>query len=150
MSAENFDACVKIILEYEGGESNHPADPGGHTKYGISQTFHLDVDIANLTLDGAKEIYKREYWDRAGCDALSVPLDFAVFDAAVQHGPETAKQMCKKSSGMWENMIMQRMKKYVSWSRINKAARTNFFWGWMNRLYRVIETCEKWNAEEET
>lgn len=141
MAAGNFEHCVNVILGYEGGLSNHPADPGGLTKYGISKTFHPDVDVENLTLEQAKQIYKDEYWDAAGCEDLPEPLDFAVFDASVQHGSYTAKQMLKNAAGMWENMIIQRMERYVRWSKINKAARDNFFFGWMCRLAEVVALC---------
>lgn len=46
----------------EGGYANDPHDPGGETKYGITKRDHPDVDIPNLTEDGAKAIYDAEFW----------------------------------------------------------------------------------------
>ncbi len=35
-----FEKAIGTILEHEGGYVNDPADPGGETKYGISNTDH--------------------------------------------------------------------------------------------------------------
>ena len=53
------------------GYVNDPKDPGGETNYGISKRAYPDVDIKNLTEDGAKDIYKRDYWDKNKCEDLS-------------------------------------------------------------------------------
>ena len=50
-----FDEIIEKVLEHEGGYVNDPDDLGGETKYGITKRFYPDVDIKNLTIDGAKE-----------------------------------------------------------------------------------------------
>ena len=59
----SFDEMVKNIIEREGGAkiTRDPDDPGGTTKYGISQRAHKDVDIENLTYDQAVNIYNEHY-----------------------------------------------------------------------------------------
>ena len=47
----NFDHCITAILTEEGGLVNHSRDPGGLTKYGISQRSYPNLDIQSLTLD---------------------------------------------------------------------------------------------------
>jgi lysozyme family protein len=37
MAASNFDKCFKFILQFEGGFTNDPKDPGGPTNLGITQ-----------------------------------------------------------------------------------------------------------------
>lgn len=59
-----FNLAFIKLMDAEGGYVNDPDDPGGMTKYGISQRAHPDVDIKNLTIDGAKEIYRLEYWEK--------------------------------------------------------------------------------------
>lgn len=54
-------AIVSNIVDREGGVVNHPSDPGGLTKYGISQRAYPDVDIRGLTREGACAIYLRDY-----------------------------------------------------------------------------------------
>jgi lysozyme family protein len=66
--------------------SDHPSDPGGLTKYGISQRAYPGLDIRGLTEAAALAIYRRDYWDRIRGDALPWPLDMAVFDFAFNSG----------------------------------------------------------------
>lgn len=84
------------ILEAEGGLSNDPDDKGGLTKFGISRRSHPDVDIANLTEDGAAAIYRAEYWDAIRGDELPPPLALVVFDAAVLQGVGTATRQLQR------------------------------------------------------
>ena len=63
----DFDIAADFVLTgglvNEGGyEPATAADPGGETKYGISKRFHPNVDVRNLTVEGAKEIYRAEFW----------------------------------------------------------------------------------------
>ena len=43
-------------------------------------------DIKNLTLERAKQLYKRDYWDKCRCDELPNAIRFHVFDVAVNSG----------------------------------------------------------------
>lgn len=86
----NYDEAFEKVIGHEGGYVNHPNDPGGETKYGISKRSYPDEDIAGMTLKRAKEIYKRDYWDKAKCRQLPHPLDFQVFDAGVNSGVKRA------------------------------------------------------------
>jgi lysozyme family protein len=58
-----FEPAVEWVLSHEGVTSDDKDDSGGLTKYGISQAAHPEVDIASLTLDQAKAIYRRSYWE---------------------------------------------------------------------------------------
>ena len=82
----NFDKAFELVIGHEGGYSNNPKDPGGETKYGISKRAYPDVDIRSLTLDRAKAIYRRDYWDALGLDDLPDLIRFDVFDVAVNSG----------------------------------------------------------------
>ena len=48
-----FDEIIEITLEHEGGYVHDPKDLGGETNFGIAGRFYPDVDIKNLTKDGA-------------------------------------------------------------------------------------------------
>lgn len=89
----NFDAAFERVIGHEGGLSDDPQDPGGLTKYGISKRAYPNEDIEKLTLDRAKEIYRRDYWDRIQGDQLPAWIAGQVFDAAVNSGVRQA--------GMW-------------------------------------------------
>ena len=82
----SFETVVHMVLEHEGGYVNHPSDPGGETKYGISKRAYPDVDIAELTKDDAANLYKRDYWDRIKGDELPVGVACVVMDYAVNSG----------------------------------------------------------------
>ena len=58
-----FDEIIEVTLHHEGGYVHDPKDLGGETNYGIAKRFYPDVDIKNLTEEGAKEIYKKDYWE---------------------------------------------------------------------------------------
>lgn len=85
MSA-NFDRAFTIVVGIEGGYVNDPADPGGETKYGISKRRYPDLDIKSLTLDQAKAIYLRDYWNPHDLDDLEYGKALLVFDCAVNGG----------------------------------------------------------------
>lgn len=68
---------------------NHSRDPGGLTKFGISQRSYPDLDIASITLDQAKALYKRDYWDVINGHQFSKGLAL-LLDCAINQGPTTA------------------------------------------------------------
>lgn len=86
----NFDQSFEALIGHEGGYVNDPRDPGGETKFGISKRSYPREDIKNMTLVRAREIYARDYWGPAGCDALPDGIKFDVFDMAVNSGVKTA------------------------------------------------------------
>ncbi len=65
-------------------------DDGGTTRWGIAQRYHPNVDVANLTREGAVAIYRSEYWDKLRCDDLPPGLAFLAFDLAVNPGSHVA------------------------------------------------------------
>jgi len=81
-----FDRTVAFTLRYEGGYVNDPRDPGGETNYGISKRAYPAEDIAGLTINRAKAIYRRDYWDRNRCGSLPPHMAACVFDTAVNGG----------------------------------------------------------------
>lgn len=93
----DFDACFDRLLGHEGGYVCSPADPGGATKYGISKRAYPGEDIENLTVERAKEIYLRDYWGPAGCDAVPDAVRFDLFDAAVNNGVRAAIKLLQRA-----------------------------------------------------
>lgn len=93
----DFETAFTQLLGNEGGYVNDPRDPGGETKFGISKRSYPGEDIAGLTADRAKEIYRRDFWGPAGCDAWPDLVKFEVFDVAVNAGVVTAIKMLQRS-----------------------------------------------------
>jgi lysozyme family protein len=82
----NFDKAFQTVIGHEGNYVNHPDDPGGETKFGISKRAYPNLDIKNLTLDQAKEIYQKDYWTACRCDEMPEPVKYPLFDGAVNSG----------------------------------------------------------------
>jgi lysozyme family protein len=131
--SKKFDRAVALVIESEGGAryTHYAADPGGATKYGISQRAYPALDIAALTEEQAREIYYRDYWTPLGCEFLPWPLCYVLFDTGVLHGPTKAKLWY--SSADWRDILWQRLKHY---SRSNNVG---FVRGWLNRTLAVWE-----------
>lgn len=90
MTAKVWNYAFQVLMDNEGGYVNDPKDSGGETKYGISKKAYPDLDIPNLTLAQAMDIYHKDYWDRCKCDYIPDALSVAVFDFAVNSGVKTA------------------------------------------------------------
>ncbi len=104
MAKENYDFALAQVLKYEGGYTNHPADPGGPTNFGITlndarRYWKKDataMDVKNMPLYVAKTIYRQRYWDSQNCDALPSGVDFCVFDYGVNSGIGRSKKVLVK------------------------------------------------------
>lgn len=100
----SFETAFSFTLGHEGGYVNDSHDPGGETKYGISKRSYPAVDIKSLTLEQAKAIYQRDYWQAASCERMPPKIAIAVFDSAVHHGPTDRDQAAAagaESGGRW-------------------------------------------------
>lgn len=95
-----FDDAFDRVIGHEGGYVNNPADPGGETKFGISKRAYPKVDIKNMTLEGAKDIYRRDYWLAAQCDQYDGAIGFQLFDMAVNSGLSAAAKTLQKAVGV--------------------------------------------------
>lgn len=95
----NFEACVAVILYHEGGYVNDSNDPGGETRFGISKRSFPNVNIKELTLEHAKDLYRRYYWDMCECDKLPDWARLIVFDCAVNQGVPRAVIDLQRISG---------------------------------------------------
>ena len=83
------------MIGIEGNYVDDPSDPGGATKYGISQRAYPTLNIQSLTLDDARNLYKTDYWSKAQCDKLPPALALCLFDSVVNAGPGTASILIK-------------------------------------------------------
>ena len=94
----DFNTAFDRLIGNEGGYTNNPADPGGETKFGISKRAYPDVEIASLTVEQAKAIYLRDFWNVLA-DAHAA-VKFQVFDFAVNAGIPTAIRKLQSSIGV--------------------------------------------------
>ncbi|WP_445117011.1 glycoside hydrolase family 108 protein [Acinetobacter sp. WZC-1] len=113
-----FDEAFKRLIGHEGKFTNDPKDRGNWTtgiigkgtlkgtKFGISAMTYPDLDIQNLTLENAKTIYKRDWWEKISADDLHPAIIFQVWDFAINSGMGTAKRKLQKAAGVAEDGII--------------------------------------------
>lgn len=95
---ERFEEAFAITLDIEKGYIDDPKDSGGKTKYGISQQAYPLLDIKSLTIDDAKSIYKKDYWDKLKLDEIhSKELACSLFDSAVNLGQPTLSRLMQRA-----------------------------------------------------
>lgn len=98
----NFERCFSIVIMKEGGYSNNPYDSGGETMFGITkETARRNGYLGkmkDLTLDFAKKIYKKDYWDSIKLDSINnFDIQLEMFDTAVNCGLKNAVKNFQKS-----------------------------------------------------
>ena len=90
-----FDLAIDTILKHEGGYVNDPDDPGGETNFGISKRQYPKLDIAKLTVQQAKLLYRQDYWKYD--EIISQPVATKVFDMAVNMGHGRAHRILQEA-----------------------------------------------------
>lgn len=107
MSAENFNACLAVVLKEEGGFVNNPSDPGGMTNLGVTQRTWSDwighdateAEMQGLTAGLVSPLYLKRYWEPMGCDNWPAGVDLSVFDFGVNAGPSRSIRTLQTACG---------------------------------------------------
>lgn len=85
-----FDDAFSALLGNEGGYVDNTADPGGATRWGVTErvarAWGYTGDMKDLPIDTAKAIAKKNYWDAYQCDQFDPRIGFQVFDTAYNGG----------------------------------------------------------------
>jgi hypothetical protein len=93
-----FDEAIKFVLKNEGLYSNDVDDAGGETKFGISKRSYPNLDIKNLSVEKAKKIYKKDFWENQNYKNIkNKELAIKVFDLAVNIGISRANKLIQRS-----------------------------------------------------
>lgn len=142
----NFMQAMKFISKWEwmdrpdGAYTNDPVDPGGQTKYGIAKSSHPTLDIENLTLAQALDIYYQDYWTNFNLGSLAFPLSVAALDTYVQHRPNVAAKLLKDADGDLRSLLELRRVFYLNLIGKNPSL-IRFKKGWMNRMNDLSKYC---------
>ena len=158
---ERFAFAVAFVLEREGGLVDDPKDPGGITNHGISLRFlkgvvpyATPVTVRDLRRETAIELYREHFWKTCECPALPAGLDLAVFDCAVNQGPQVARRLLQRSLGVeadgyigpvtlaaileanpidtLTDFLARRAERYAETANFQRYGR-----GWFRRLFEV-------------
>lgn len=115
---DNYEACLAITLKWEGGDVNHPKDPGGATRKGVTQARYDEYraskklpkqSVFKMTDAEMLEIYKTGYWDAVKGDTLAYGVDLATWDYGVNSGPARARRDLLASIGGPDIQTIQRL-----------------------------------------
>lgn len=157
----DFETAVTKTIRREGGDqfTEDPDDPGGATRYGISKRAHPEVDPKNLSLEGAKAIYRKDYWDPLQGDAVtSQLLAELVFDSAVNMGVGQAIKLAQIAAGLEPTgtldagtlqamneadptsfaaaYVLAKITRYLALVKKNRKLE-KYFYGWVRRTLEV-------------
>lgn len=106
----NFDQAFDRLIGHEGGYSNHSADPGGETMWGITkrtaQSYGYMGEMKKLPRETAKEIYRRLYWNAIKAESLPEPVRFDVFDGAVNSGVSQSAKWLQRAAGVQDDGVI--------------------------------------------
>ena len=146
----NFNYAMGIVFKNEGGFSDNKHDRGGRTNLGITQKTYNDYckrhgiiakDVKNLTKEEAKEVYYYDYWITSKACNIENPKEALIlFDTAVLHGVNKAKQFYRQAEGDVVKILELRKKHYSDIVRLNPSQKI-FLNGWNRRvdnLYKIL------------
>jgi len=156
-----FEKACKVLFDFEGGYVNDPADSGGETKYGISARSYPFLNIAEITEDQAKQIYKRDYYDKyriaeikdqtvalkiflAYCNMPRFSVGYAVqkallklgfplkFDSII--GSKTISCINDSRASLLDDLISYELIQHYFWRAMIKKDQTKYLKGWIRRV----------------
>jgi lysozyme family protein len=157
----NFLTAFEKLLKHEGGFANHPADPGGKTRYGVTEAVAREVgyrgDMRELPLELAQRIYKERFWDAVQAEALPADIRYIVFDGAVNSGVVQSAKWLQRACGVKDDGVIgpqtiraanalspDGLKRKILAQRLRfMASLPNwpaFGRGWANRISDLLET----------
>jgi lysozyme family protein len=156
----NFLTAFDKLLKHEGGYSDHAADPGGKTRYGITEAVAREVgyrgDMRELPLELAQRIYKERYWDAVQAEALPPDVRYIVFDGAVNSGVAQSSKWLQRACGVKDDGVIgpitiraastlhsEGLRRRILAQRLRFMAKLPnwpaFSRGWANRICDLLE-----------
>ena len=164
---ENFEKSLELVLQHEGGYTNHPSDPGGRTNLGVTQRVwenyvgHKvdETEMRSLTKELVAPLYRKEYWDAVHGDKLPCGADYLAFDFAVNAGSfrciKTIQRALKiTADGVIGPVTVKAIQdtNAEDFIRVFSAAKESFYRslttfptfgkGWLNRVAESKKTAE--------
>lgn len=112
-----IDEIITDILKAEGWDkyTDHPADRGGPTKWGITLDAWCDYvghpitdyEVRRIDEPQARAFYRQKYIEGPGYDRIGSPfLVGLVVDAAVNHGPKRATKWLQRAVGAQQDGVL--------------------------------------------
>lgn len=96
----SFNKAFQSLIVLEGSYSNDSLDNGKETKYGITKRDYPHLNIKELSLDQAKEIYYRDYWNVNQYNKIrSINIAEKVFHMTVNTGAYQSHLILQRALG---------------------------------------------------
>lgn len=106
----NFEKAFEKLLGHEGGFVDHPRDPGGATRYGITQrvarAHGYQGEMRELPVAEARRIARIAYWDAVRADEVPDAVRYDLFDAAYHSGPPQAVKWLQRAAGAADDGVI--------------------------------------------
>ncbi len=100
----DVDKLIEDVIGREGGYSNHPADKGGPTRWGVTEAVArahgFGGDMREFPRAEAVSVYRRLYWLKPGFGRVAVhapTIAAELFDTGVNMGPGTATGFLRRA-----------------------------------------------------
>lgn len=107
----SVNPVINEVLEKEGNYVNHPNDPGGATRWGITEKtardFGYSGDMKDFSREDAYTILEKNYWYLPGfnkIDKLSPALALELCDTGTNMGPTVGIKWLQRWLNAYNNM----------------------------------------------
>lgn len=120
-----FEDIIDDVIKHEGGFQDDFNDRGNWetgqvgkgelkgTKYGISAMSYPHLDIRNLSIEQAKEIYYQDYWCASFVENLPNNVRGIYFDSCVNHGIGRANKFLQRVIKVKPDGVIGKKSKYA-------------------------------------
>ena len=157
----NFEKALAFTLSVEGGFVDNPDDPGGATKWGVTQKVYdrycneTEAGLGPVKLMrrvDMQAIYQDDYWSYGGCGLMpTVAASMILFDSVVNHGVRRGVQLLQRTVKVKEDgdigpitraaVAMGGFEMDFLWVRLQFYTRIRhggpFLKGWVNRMLKL-------------
>lgn len=114
----SFETTFSRTIGHEGKFQANPKDRGNWTggkegvgelkgtKWGLAAMTYPHLDIANITLEQAKEIYFNDWWLKLKMERWPDVMKYQMFDAAFNHGTGRANQFLQYAARVKDDGVI--------------------------------------------
>jgi uncharacterized protein (TIGR02594 family) len=107
MTTSTYDEALRRVLAHEGGYTDHPADPGGPTNFGITlrdarahwRPNATAADLRAMPVTIAKHIYRAHYAAPLRYHDLPAGVDYALLDYGINSGVVRSAKVLQRLVG---------------------------------------------------
>lgn len=136
-AAPDFNSAFNQTMRFEGGNALNPSEG---SRFGVVPSAHPGVDVANLTKEGAADIYRNEYWNPIGADKMSPQLAPIAADTAYHLGVRNTKPLLEQAGGDPNKLLDLRQQYYNDLVSSKPDKYGPSLKGWTNRVNQLRAT----------